>query len=332
MILVVDRRDSVLRHDSGVLCLEREGGETRRAPINQLELVVVYGNPLAETAVWRKLAAAGVPTVLLPVRGRDGAAVLGNGLATQLPLRRLQHRRAAEPARALELARWILAQKLASYDLPLQPLRRRHGADEAACAGLLRQRDRTLAALATARSRDELMGLEGQLAHAWFALLAKRLAPAWGFTGRNRRPPQDPINALFSLGYTLLGAEVHQGVVAAGLDPSLGFLHQPVPGREAMVLDLTEPFRSAVDHFVLDWIAVDGPRQADYYYREADGCRLSKTARPGFFQAWASYRHHWPYAVRLDPSADWPASTLREQIRGQIERLRSAMKTPEAPS
>jgi CRISPR-associated protein Cas1 len=326
MILVIDRRDCVLRYDNGVLRLEHEGGETRRAPLNQIELVVVYGNPLAETAVWRKLAAAGVPSVMLPARGPDGAAVLAGGLATQLPLRRLQHRIAADPTRSLELARWFLRHKIAGYDLPLIPLREIHGADAERCAAFLLRRDQTLAALDGALSIDEAMGLEGQLAHAWFGLLADTLAPRWGFTGRNRRPPRDPVNALLSLGYTLAGAEVHNGVIASGLDPSLGFLHQAAPGRESMVLDFTEIFRCAVDHFALAWIDPDGPDQADYYYRDQEGCRLSKAARPAFYQAWAVYRERWPYSTRPSEEGDWPLATLREQIGGWTERLRTALK------
>jgi hypothetical protein len=47
-----------------------------------------------------------------------------------------------------------------------------------------------------------------------------------------------------------------------------------------MVLDFTEVFRCAVDHFVLAWIAPEGPQQADYYYRAQDGCRLSRPYGP----------------------------------------------------
>jgi CRISPR-associated protein Cas1 len=329
MILVIDHRDSRLRYDNGLICLERTDAPTRRVPINPLELVVVYGNPLAETAVWRKLAAAGVPTVLLPSRGADPAAVLGNGLATQLPLRRLQHRCAADPIRALHVARQLIAEKLLGYELPLIPLQQRHGAEQTACAAFLARRDQAVLAVESASSIDNALGIEGQVAHAWFGLLASTLAPAWRFSGRNRRPPRDPINALLSLGYTLAGAEVHQGVMAAGLDPSFGFLHQPAPGRESLVLDLTERFRAAVDHFVLSWIDPAGPDQAHWYDRDDTGCRLSKAARPGFFQAWAGYRRHWPDHIRSEPAAVWPTSTLPEQTRGAVERLRSILKNLE---
>jgi len=330
MILVIDRRDCTLRHESGCVRLEHPGEKTRRAPIAQLELVVVYGNPLAETAVWRALANAGVPTILLPARGPAGTghapAVLAGGLATQLPLRRLQHRRAAVPASALHLARWVVRHKLLGYDLPLRVLRTRHGADPGACVAFSQRRDQALLALAATATQDETLGVEGQVAHAWFGLLARSLAPAWRFTGRNRRPPLDPVNALLSLGYTLIGGEVHQGVMALGLDPSLGFLHQPVPGREALVLDLTEVFRGGVDHFVLSWIDPAGPDQADYFYRDGEGCRLSKAARPGFYGAWAQTRTNWPYPLGAATDDAWPVGPLREQIHGWIERLRAELK------
>ncbi len=330
MILVVDRRDSMIRHDNGVLRLEREGADARRIPINTLELVVVYGNPLAETAVWRKLAAAGVPTVLLPSRGQDPAAVLGNGLATQLPLRRMQHRCAANRTASLAVARWFIARKLDGYELALKPLRERHDLNASACRLFLERRDQAREGLDGADTLDGALGLEGQVAHAWFGLLSVTLTPGWGFRGRNRRPPRDPVNALLSLGYTLAGAEVHHTVIAAGMDPSLGFLHQPVPGRESLVLDFTEIYRAAVDHFVLSWIDPAGPDQAHYYYREDIGCRLSKGARPRFFQAWAGYRTHWPYNACADSSGDWPVSTLVEQVRGAVESLRTLMKTLES--
>lgn len=326
MILVIDRRASLVRHDAGTLRIDTEGEPSRRAPVTQLELVVVYGNPLVETAVWRALANAGVPAVLLPSRGPEGPAVLAGGLATQLPLRRLQHRRAADPGAALALARWVLGHKLAGYDLPVVALRERHGADPGHCAAFLERRDQALAALPGVASRDTAMGLEGQVAHAWFGLLAQSLAPAWNFTGRNRRPPRDPVNALLSLGYTLIGAEVHQGVMAAGLDPSLGFLHQPAAGRESMVLDLTEVFRAGVDRFVLDHIDPKGPDQTHYYYREAEGCRLSKAGRPPFFAAWGERRDAWPYPLGGESPSAWPSGVLREQINGWIERLRAEMK------
>ena len=181
-------------------------------------------------------------------------------------------------------------------------------------------------ALEATSSEDAIRGVEGQVANAWFALCAETLASTWGFKGRNRRPPRDSVNALLSLGYTLMGSEIHRGVIASGLDPSLGFLHRPAHGRESMVLDLLEIFRGGVDHFVLSWIEPDRPDKADFYYRESEGCRLSKSARPRLYASWAARRAEWPYPHAPRETLEWPSGLLREQVNGWIERLRAEMK------
>ena len=171
------------------------------------------------------------------------------------------------------------------------------------------------------------MGLEGQLAHAWFVLLAHSLPFHWKFAGRNRRPPRDPVNALLSLGYTLLSSEIHQLVTASGLDPSLGFLHQDTPGRESLMLNFTEIFRSGVDSFVLQWLAETDLNESSFYFRTKEGCRLSKQTRPLFFKAWAHYRYQWARPIIENKrNEERPKGEIRELINGQIMQWREHLK------
>ena len=64
--------------------------------------------------------------------------------------------------------------------------------------------------------------------------------------GRNRRPPRDPVNAMLSLGYSLLAKDLTVACYAVGFDPYVGFYHQPRFGRPALALDLMEPFRALI--------------------------------------------------------------------------------------
>jgi CRISP-associated protein Cas1 len=66
---------------------------------------------------------------------------------------------------------------------------------------------------------------------------------AFDLDGRNRRPPRDPVNALLSMVYSLLAKDLAVTLGAVGLDPLLGFYHQPRFGRPALALDLMEEFR-----------------------------------------------------------------------------------------
>lgn len=333
MMLIIDKRDTVIRYETGSLRIERNGERLQRVPIKQLEQVVIFGNPIAETNVWRYLADESVAVVMMSSRGAPKAAFLHGSLATQLPFRRLQHSDANKQALSLVHAQYFLRLKFQSYALSVQTLTDFYNVDDEALSGFLNQQIATLKKLDEINTVSSLMGLEGQLAHAWFVLLAHSLPYHWKFAGRNRRPPRDPLNALLSLCYTLVSSEVHQLLIASGLDPSLGFLHQDTPGRESLVLDFVEIFRSGVDSFALQWLAEAELDDSSFYYRQKEGCRLSKASRPLFFKAWSQYRYDWPRPVLNDTLgidainiSDWPRADIREVINGQIMQWREVLK------
>jgi len=324
MICVIDRKNTTIRYQSGCLLLRQKDDKARSIPISQIEQVIVYGNPLAETAVWRHLAEAAVPVVMLAARGRPQTAMLGSGLAVRLPLRRLQHRLADRPMSRVAMARWFVDKKITGYDLPMATLEELYP---------IRSRTRTLFAnrlrlarhqLAHAATVSEVMGVEGGLAQAWFGLLASTLPVRFRFRGRNRRPPRDPVNAMLSLGYTLLLAEVRQALLIDGFDPSLGYLHQEYPGREALALDFQEIFRLAVDNFVLRFLGQIPNDNSAFYYRKEEGCRMTKGFRPIFYQSWARLREEWPRYD--DPDRSRQCAPVRELLLGQTAEARRYME------
>ena len=86
----------------------------------------------------------------------------------------------------------------------------------------------------------------------WFEFFGKLLLPPWQLSRRVRRPPTDPVNALLSLGYTLLLQRTLAACEAVGLDAALGSLHEYHPGRPSLACDLMEPLRvPAVDRWVI---------------------------------------------------------------------------------
>ena len=321
MILVLDKKGTHVSHRQGVLLVRQADGDCQRVPLRMLDQVIVHGNPEIEIPVWRALAQFGIMTTILPLRGKGAAAHLGQGLATRLPLRKLQHRIAADRQRELLLAKWFVEQKFNAYDLPLdlippdfQPLRLR----------FIRQRRDALDSLAQAGDIATVMGTEGALANAWFQLLASALPEQWRFTGRNRRPPRDPLNALLSLGYTLLGSELYQILLSEGLDPSLGFLHTDHPARHGLVLDFQEIFRPGIDYFSLGVLADLRPK--DFSDNKQEGCRLSKEARGQFYGAWADYRENWPRLSSISEER-MRFAPLAEQARGAVMEMRETMKS-----
>jgi CRISPR-associated protein Cas1 len=98
-----------------------------------------------------------------------------------------------------------------------------------------------------ATSLDSLLGFEGNLAALYFGalpgLIAATVPAELQFNHRNRRPPKDRFNALLSFGYALLLKDITNSILTVGLEPALGFYHQPRTQAPPLALDLMEIFR-----------------------------------------------------------------------------------------
>src|SRR5690606_36578053 len=102
-------------------------------------------------------------------------------------------------------------------------------------------------------SLDGIRGVEGAGSAAYFSGLGAAIRnPEFAFSGRNRRPPRDPMNACLSFGYSLLTATLTDTCERVGLDPMVGALHDLEYGRPSLALDLVEEWRPVlVDSTVL---------------------------------------------------------------------------------
>ncbi len=160
-------------------------------------------------------------------------------------------------------------------------------------------------------ARDEVAA--GHDAERRATLQAERGGEAWrrfDFAGRNRRPPRDPLNALLSLGYSLLTKDLTITCAAVGLDPYLGFYHQPRFGRPALALDLMEPFRPLiVDSAVLS--AVNQRMVTlDHFVAAGNAVALTAEGRKAFFLA---------YEQRMDSLVTHPNFGYRVSYRRMLE-------------
>lgn len=143
----------------------------------------------------------------------------------------------------------------------------------------------------SARSMDSLLGIEGAAASRYFSNFASLLrvedtaSMQFDFMGRNRRPPKDPINALLSFAYAMLTREWTVVLSAVGLDPYLGFYHQPRYGRPALALDMMEPFRPLLADSTVLMAVNNGEVRPSDFVRSAGSCNLNESGRKRFIAA-----------------------------------------------
>ncbi|BBL83272.1 hypothetical protein TthAA37_21570 (plasmid) [Thermus thermophilus] len=123
---------------------------------------------------------------------------------------------------------------------------------------------------------ERLRGAEGEGSRAYFQGLARLLGP-YGFGGRTRRPPRDPVNAALSYGYALLLGRVLVAVRLAGLHPEVGFLQAEGRRSPALALYLAggSPSGAHLETLVLlDLLAFRDAQKNPpglYYWRTASG-------------------------------------------------------------
>ena len=70
--------------------------------------------------------------------------------------------------------------------------------------------------------------------------------PGFRFTGRTRRPPRDPLNALISFGNTWLYQRVATEIGKTALDIRIGFVHAANNRSQSLNLDLAELFKPLI--------------------------------------------------------------------------------------
>lgn len=234
------------------------GGQLKlQVPLHHLGTIVTMGNVMISPFFLGKCADDGRAVVILDRNGRFKCRMVGRTSGNVL-LRQTQHDAVRDDARVTAIAAAMTAGKVKNArNVLLRSAREAENPDEEA---LLRrsadvQAD-ALFHLKTPRDPDHVRGLEGEAAAAYFEVFPLMMKAAerdeLPMNGRNRRPPLDPVNALISFLYTMLLNDCISALESVGLDPQLGFLHVPRPGRPSLGLDLMEEFRA----FLADRLAI----------------------------------------------------------------------------
>ncbi len=233
--------------------------ERLRLPMHSLSGIVCFGQVSCSPELMHFCAESEVGVSFLSEHGRFLAKVQGP-ISGNVLLRREQYHRADDDLCSAQIAAAVLTAKFCNCRTVLQRALRDHpdisGAAETnhAVAAL----DQHLRALDVRLSLDELRGIEGIAANAYFGVFDHLITAQkdhFFFHGRSRRPPLDNVNTLLSFLYTLVMHDVRSALETVGLDPQVGYLHRDRPGRYGLALDLMEEFRPVLaDRLTLSMI------------------------------------------------------------------------------
>jgi CRISPR-associated protein Cas1 len=325
----VTQKGAIVRRDGVLLQVYAERRKLAEVPVRELDQLVLMGNVTLTPAALDLLVEQGVDTVFLTLHGKYRGRI-AHSLSANVRLRLSQYRKLSCETEAMRTAAGIVTQKIANMRTFLMKFARRHGSTPAIERATIALRA-AMARVSLADTLDGVRGCEGSAAAAYFRAFSDLLrAEGLHFDGRNRRPPLDPVNALLSLGYTLLANAVQAAVEIVGLDPYVGALHAVETGRPSLVCDLMEEFRTPVVDaivvaalnrhvFQVDDFEDTGPGEPVLIRREAMGTFVRT-----FEQRMASEVLYSPFGKRLSYRhvIEQQARQFARYVLGTEERYR----------
>jgi CRISP-associated protein Cas1 len=325
--LYVTTQNSYLFKEGQSVVVKVEKENRLRLPIHTLDGIVCFGAVSMSPFLMHHCAENNVAVSFLSEYGKFLARIQGP-VSGNVLLRRGQYRAADQPEAAANIARNLLLGKVANARTVLRRALRDY--DEK--PGLKTAETRLtqyLRRLEKPMPIDELRGNEGEAAASYFTAFPQLITiqdEAFTFSGRNRRPPTDPVNAMLSFAYTLLVHDCRSALEGVGLDPCVGFLHTDRPGRPSLALDLMEEFRAFLaDRLVLSLINRRQIQPKDFNDSAGGAVTMTDAARKTLLAIWQKRKQEeitHPYLgekckVGLLPHLQ--AQLLARHLRGDIE-------------
>ena len=318
-VLVVQTPGAQIGQRGNAITVSVKGEIMRKMPGHQIRSIYCYGAVQVTAQAISTCLDLGIDVAYFSPAGRYLGML--QGLPTSgVDARRGQYRLFELRGVRLQLAREIIRCKIHNQRVMLM----RNGKVSNRVSGLLAGfRDAT----AAAGDLTELMGIEGSAAALYFEQFCSMIkrSDGWQFDwrGRNRRPPRDPINALLSMGYSMLAKELTGVCHSVGVDPFLGFLHQPRYGRPALALDLMEEFRPLIADSVAISLINRNEIGPEDFISSANGTFLNQHGRKAFWEAWfrrldTEVKHpHFGYRMAYRRMLEVQARQLWRFVRGE---------------
>ena len=301
------------------LALENENvvvmsGEEKAAqfPLLMLEGIVSFSYKGASPALMGACAKRGIQLCFMTPRGRFLARICGEDRGNVL-LRKKQYRISDDETASCLVARnfvfgkvynsrWILGRALRDHALRID-------ADAVKdAAGQLSER---LASISQSDSLESLRGLEGEAAVRYFAVFDQLILnqkDIFAFEDRNRRPPEDPVNAMLSFAYTLLANDCAAALESVGLDSYVGFLHRDRPGRASLALDLMEELRGVfAERIILSLINTREITKKHFEKQAGGAVYLNEEGRKILLNAWQAKKREQITHPYLGEKVYWAA-------------------------
>ncbi|NLE29143.1 MAG: CRISPR-associated endonuclease Cas1 [Phycisphaerae bacterium] len=306
------------------LIITKDDQELLAVPICRLTRIVIVGRVQVTTQAMSILLDRRIPLVMTSLTGRLRGVVCPPD-TPHVSLRQKQYLLAADPNYALDFCRDMVAARAVNacnvirrylYNHPQKDIRI-HAQQILEYASQIDEQP----------TFDSLRGIEGIIAREYFSAMVGIFADlGMNFSGRVRRPPTDPVNAVLSYTYVILTEHCCCVLQTTQFDIFLGFMHKPNRNAPALALDFVEQFRQPIaDRFVMLMFNKKMLQVSDFSSGPMNAVLLSDRAKRTLMTQWETFMDTPQRLLEKHPPLS-PRELLYHQAQAMETAIRNNQK------
>ena len=128
----------------------------------------------------------------------------------------------------------------------------------------------------------EVMNVEARIRDTYYRGFDVIMPDDFKFVKRTRQPPKNRLNALISLGNSILYTTVLSEIYLTQLNPTISYLHEPFERRFSLSLDLSEIFKPIIVDRLIFALIKQRIIQPKHFDLDLNSCLLNKEGKKIF--------------------------------------------------
>lgn len=322
-VFYINQNDCILKKQDERLKVVQQKHTLIDVRLLDITQVVISGRVTVTPEVFNELSQRKIGLYYLNEHGRYQTR-LEPPCSKNILLRIAQFKANFDPIIKASIAKAFVKGKLTNYRMSLMQLQRETDYDLSSSINNIKSFVKKCDEI---NDIDKIRGYEGAGSAEYFKHFNKFIKnEEFKFNKREKHPAPDPVNAILSLGYTLLRLEIETAVNVVGFEPYLGFLHFDRYGRASLALDLMEEFRPLiVDSFVIKMINTKQISLDDFREEFPGSVLLTDEGKKKFYRAYekrktTEFKHpYFGQKTSYHKCFEQQARLLGKYITGEIK-------------
>ncbi len=291
MQLIIDTYKTTIDVYNKCFLITKEDTKRIIAPKRVTSIRISNNSISIKTAVFILAANYNIPIYITSFKSGEWSQSLSNSIFTQVDTLKSQIIN-LENAKGFQYTLNLIIWKIEGQARNVKKWNNLFGTSEIKYLDFIEKCDKAIATLkeytvkgTPLTDRNIIMGVEGRIAKDYFSIISQLLPEEYAFKKRTKRPSKDifssGLNFLYSYGYQ----QILAGILAAGLNPYIGYLHANGRNRKALSFDLIEPLRPVIDNVWVHYLCTNKPH-SNKFNKTKRAVYLGKEVRKEITSLW----------------------------------------------